>query len=42
LNGHLFGTFSAIMMLNILHLPLACTLSPSMPMICRFGLLWNH
>jgi hypothetical protein len=35
-----FGEFSAIILLNILHVPFACTYSPSsMPMILRFGLL---
>jgi hypothetical protein len=31
--------FYAIVLLNVLHIPLACIASPSMPMIYRFGLL---
>jgi ABC-type spermidine/putrescine transport system permease subunit I len=35
-----FGKFSAIILLNILHIPSACTSSPSsMSIIHRFGLL---
>jgi hypothetical protein len=35
-----FGKFSLIILLNMLHIPLACTSSPSsMPMILRIGLL---
>jgi hypothetical protein len=43
LNGYLFPEiweYFAIILLNILHIPLACYSSPSlMPMIHRFGLL---
>jgi hypothetical protein len=36
----IFGKFSAIILLNILHIPLAYTSSPHlMPVICRFDLL---
>jgi hypothetical protein len=38
-----FGKYSVIILLNILHIPLACTSShSSMTMILRFGFLWSH
>jgi hypothetical protein len=37
------GKFSVIILLNILHIPFACTCTPSsMPVILRFCLFWSQ
>jgi hypothetical protein len=36
-----FGKLFVIILLNVLHIPLTYTSSPSMPMILRFGFWWS-